>query len=92
METPIGGFLDSLPSALYISCHVLFLAVGIWAARKSGAANLLYAPAFWLYVVSQLVFLLFFGGVITMKMAVLTEQTLMVILVIWISSKAPVFK
>jgi len=34
-----------------------------------------FAPALLLYAVSQLVFLAFFGGVITMKMAVLTEQT-----------------
>lgn len=88
METPIGGFLDSLPSALYIACHVIFLVVGLWAYRKAGAAKQLYAGAFLLYVLSQVIFLTMFGGFITMKMAVLLEQTLMVIAVIWIASKA----
>ncbi len=88
METPIGGFLDSFPSGVYIACHVIFLVIGLWAARKASAAKLLYAPAFWLYVVTQIIFLTMFGGLITMKMAVLLEQTCIVIMVIWIASKA----
>ena len=68
---PIGGFLDSLPSVLFVSAHVLFLAVGAWALRRASATGAAFAAAFWLYAVSQIVFLAFFGGVMTMKMAVL---------------------
>ena len=72
---PLGTFLDSMPALLFVAAHVLFLAVAIWAARAASA------PLFWLYAVSQVIFLAFFGGVITMKMAVLVEQTLVVIMV-----------
>jgi hypothetical protein len=51
--------------------------LGIWGwkatARKSGGLS----PLFWLYVVAQAIFLGFFAGALTMKMAVLVEQTLM---------------
>ncbi len=82
---PIGSFLDSLPSILFIGAHVLFLLVGVWAWKKATDAKQKFAPAFWLYVVSQVVFLAFFGGALTMKMAVLLEQTLIVIMVLGIS-------
>jgi uncharacterized membrane protein len=84
---PVGGFLDSLPSLLFVGAHVAFLAIGIWAARSLAQARAAYAPALWLYVVSQVVFLGFFGGVITMKMAVLIEQTLVVIIVVTLAAK-----
>ena len=71
---PVGGFLDSFPSALYIGAHLLFLLLGVWAVRRAGMAK--YAPAFWLYALSQVLFLAFFGGALTMKMAVLVEQML----------------
>jgi len=71
---PFGGFLDSFPAALYIGAHLLFLVLGIWAVRHAGMAK--YAPAFWLYALSQVFFLAFFGGALTMKMAVLVEQML----------------
>ena len=45
------------------------------------------APTFWLYVAAQAIFLGFFGGVLTMKMAVLLEQTLMAVMVIAIASR-----
>jgi len=86
---PIGGFLDSLPTMLYVAAHVLFLAVGIWAWKKATDAKQPFASAFWLYVASQIVFLAFFGGVITMKMAVLLEQTLIVIMVFYIVTRKP---
>ena len=63
---PLGTFLDSMPALLFIAAHVLFLGVAIWAAQAS-------APLFWLYAVSQVIFLAFFGGLITMKMGVLVE-------------------
>jgi uncharacterized membrane protein len=81
---PLGTFLDSMPAILFIGAHVLFLAVAIWAARSASA------PAFWLYAASQLIFLAFFGGVITMKMAVLIEQTLIVIMVATMTVKSAV--
>lgn len=71
---PLGTFLDSMPALLFVAAHVLFLGV-IWAASASSAS------VFWLYAASQLIFLAFFGGIVTMKMAVLIEQTLIVIMV-----------
>ena len=81
---PMGSFLDSLPSLLFVGAHVVFLLVGLWAVKKATADKAKYASAFWLYVLSQIVFLGFFGGVFTMKMGVLLEQTLMVLMVLWI--------
>lgn len=86
IEMPLGKFLDTMPAGMFIIAHVLFLAVGVWAAKKT--MKLSYAGAFWLYVVSQLVFLGFFARLFTIKMAVLFEQTLLVIMVIWIASKS----
>ena len=65
-KMPFGGFLDSLPAVLFIMAHVIFLLVGAWAVMK-------VRRAFWLYAVSQLAFLALFGGLFTMKMAVLIE-------------------
>ena len=76
---PVGTFLDSIPSLLFISAHVMFLGVAAWAWRSSTNAKSKLARVFVLYGVSQLVFLGFFGGVITMKLAVLIEQTLLVV-------------
>ena len=85
---PIGGFLESLPSLLFVSAHVLFLGVGVWALRRASATGTAFAAMFWLYAVSQVVFLGFFGGLITMKMAVLIEQTLIVLMVLGISMRS----
>lgn len=85
---PLGGFLDAMPAWLFIFAHLIFLGVGLWVAKMAMEAKLKYASAFWLYVASQVGFLAFFGGFFTLKMAVLLEQTLMVIMVIWIASKA----
>ena len=77
---PIGAFLDSFPPALFITVHIIFLLVGVWAARK--------VSAFWLYVVVHLGFLAYFGGILTLKMSVLIEQVLIFIMVVMIASKA----
>lgn len=82
---PVGSFLDSLPSMLYVGAHIVFLVVGVWAWRKAASAGKKFAPALWFYVASQPVFLAFFAGAITMKMAVLLEQTLVFIMVLWIA-------
>jgi uncharacterized membrane protein len=85
---PIGSFLDAFPSLVFVAAHVLFLLVGLWAWRRTRAEGRLRAPAFWLYVAAQGIFLAFFGGVITMKMAVLLDQTLMVAMVAALATPA----
>jgi uncharacterized membrane protein len=82
---PIGGYLDTLPAFLFVAVHLVLLVVGVWAIWRANADGMTYAWAFGLYAVSQIVFLGFFGGVITIKLAVLLEQILIVILVIWIA-------
>ncbi len=86
---PIGGFLDSFPALLFIGAHLLFLAIGVMAWKKAAGFKQRFAPVLWLYVASQVVFLLFFAGGITMKMAVLSEQTLMVIMMLAIAWRKP---
>jgi hypothetical protein len=84
---PIGSFLDSFPSLLFIAAHVLFLVVGVWAWKRVGSGGRRPGATFWLYVAAQVIFLGFFGGVMTMKMAVLLEQTLMAVMVIGLASR-----
>ena len=79
---PVGGFLDSFPPAVFIAAHALFLLVGYWALRQATQRRLAFASAFWLYIAAQVVFLAMFGGVFTMKMAVLLDQTMMVVFVV----------
>ena len=80
-RTGFGGFLDTWPKALYVLAHVAFLVVGIVLWRQAAAASPSLATALALYVVSQLVFLVFFANLITMKMAVLVEQMLVLAMV-----------
>jgi hypothetical protein len=82
---PIGGFLNAFPSLIFIAAHIAFLLVGVWAWSRRRS----FAPALWLYGLSQVVFLAYFAGGITMKMAVLIEQTLMVILMTAIAMRRP---
>lgn len=85
---PLGEFLDLMPSWLFITAHLAFLCVGLWAAKTTMDAKLPYAQAFWLYPVVHLGFLAYFGGLLTFKMAVLLEQMLIVVMVVWIAKKA----
>ena len=78
----IGGFLDALPSALFIAAHVMFLGLGIWAATRRAPALATRTTLFWLYAISQIGFLGFFAGVLTLKMAVLIEQMLVAVIVV----------
>ena len=80
-RSAFGGFLDELPQALYVIAHVVFFGVGIglWAHARNAAFPQPGALLF--YVVSQVVFFAFFTNWITLKMAVLVEQTLMLIMV-----------
>jgi hypothetical protein len=66
----------------------MFLALGLWAWRRTGANGRVLSPLFWLYVVSQAIFLGFFAGAITMKMAVPLEQTLMAVMVFAFARRA----
>jgi len=84
---PIGQFLDSFPTLIFVAAHVMFLAVGLWAWKRAGAGGRRLGPLFWLYVAAQAIFLGFFAGALTMKMAVLLEQTLMVVMVAAIASR-----
>jgi hypothetical protein len=83
---PIGHFLESFPALLFIAAHVAFLVVGVWAWKKARSGDRRQG-AFWLYVAAQAIFLGFFGGVLTMKMAVLLEQTLMVVMVVLLAGR-----
>lgn len=85
---PIGTFLDTLPTGLFVGAHLLFLAIGIWAALKAAKNRLPYASAFWLYVVVHLGFLGYLFGFLTIRMSVLLEQMLILAMVLWIVTKA----
>lgn len=85
----LGGFLDTMPVWLFISAHILFLAIGLWAAKTAMDKKLKYAKAFWLYPLVHVGFLSFFLlGALTFKMAVLVEQMLIVVMVVWIAKEA----
>lgn len=85
---PLGTFLDSFPTAMFVTVHILLLLVGLWAAKKAMGLKLPYASAFWLYPIVHVGFLAYFGGFFTFKMAVFLEQVLIVSMVVWIVSKA----
>jgi len=85
---PAGGFLERLPKGLYLAAHVAFLAGGIWLWARASEFGLPYSGAFVLYALSQLGFLAYFANIITMKMAVLVEQTLVFALVALIVLRA----
>ena len=85
---PIGGFLDTFPTILFVAFHLVFLAIGVWALWKTQQGGVSYAWAFGLYALSQVFFLGHFSGILTLKMTVFLEQSLMVILVIWIAMVA----
>ena len=85
---PIGGFLTAMPVWMFVMVHLVFLCVGIWAAKKAMAAKLAYANAFWLYPLVHLGFLAHFGGLFTLELSVFLEQMLMVVMVVWIAKNA----
>jgi hypothetical protein len=82
---PIGGFLDSIPTALFVTVHLAELAIGLWAIRSLTTGRAPYAYAFVLYAISQIGFLTVFGGAITLKFGVLIEQVLVLVMVLWIA-------
>lgn len=85
---PVGGFLDDLPKALYVLAHLMFLAIGFWLWARASDNSLPYSGALVLYVVSQVGFLAYFANAITMKMAVLAEQTLVFAMLVLIVLRA----
>ena len=85
---PIGGFLDGLPQWLLSVAHGIMLLIGLWAFWHVKTAKVKWALAFLLYVLSQAVFIAFFAGAFVTRMAILLEQTLVVIMVVWIALKA----
>ena len=85
---PVGGFLDDLPTGLYVVAHLMFLGVGIWLWGRARDFDLPYSGALALYVVSQVGFLAYFAKAITMKMAVLAEQSLVFAMLLLIILRA----
>ena len=85
---PVGGFLDALPSALFVAVHLMELAIGVWAIRSLSGGRAPYAYAFALYAISQIAFLTVFGGAITLKFGVLIEQMLVLAMVLWIAVRS----
>ena len=81
-RAPFGTFLDSLPKALYVAAHVLFLGIGVWVWLSARGHALPHANVLLLYAVSQVVFFGYFANLFTLKMAVLAEQTLMVVMMV----------
>ena len=80
-RSAFGAFLDELPKALYVLAHVAFLAVGMGLWVHVRTTGFPHPDALLLYVTSQAVFFAFFANWITLKMAVLAEQTLMLVMV-----------
>jgi uncharacterized membrane protein YhhN len=87
-NSAFGGFLDDLPKTLYVIAHIAFFAVGIWLWTHAMGTALPHPGALLLYVASQTVFFAFFANWITLKMAVLAEQTLMLVMVCMIAAGA----
>jgi hypothetical protein len=85
---PLGTFLDTLPVGLFVAIHSILLLVGVWAIWKATSSRVPYAAAFWLYPLVHVGFLASFGGVLTLKMAVGIEQVLIVVMIVWIVTKA----
>jgi hypothetical protein len=81
---PFGDFLDAFPTLLFVSVHATFLVIAIWAIRRLSRYGLAFAPAL-VYAATQLALLAVLGGVLTLKMGVVIEQTLVVLLVVWLT-------
>ena len=84
----IGGFLDTLPVALYVVIHAVLLLVALWLIKKTSDDKLKYSKALWLYALVHVGFLLVFAGLLTLKMGVFIEQVLILIMIFWIVMKS----
>ncbi len=63
----------------------MMILVGLWAVRRAGKGSSKLAAPLWLYVASQPLFLLFWADVLTLKMTAVAEQTLIVVMIIWLA-------
>ena len=81
---PVGDFLDALPGALFYAAHLSFFVIGLWAVRQLARAGIGYGAALWLYVAAQVVFISGLAGVLTLRFSVFIEQSLMVVMIIWV--------
>jgi len=82
---PFGEFLEDFPSVLFISTHVVMLGIGLWAIVRTREHSPVLGKALWLYLASQPIFLAFWAGAITLKMTAVAEQTLIMVMVIWLA-------
>ena len=85
---PFGSFLDTFPSALFITVHIALLLFGVWIATQASKKQFPFARAFWLYVIVHLGFLAYLTGIFTIRMSVFLEQVLMFVMVLWIFRKS----
>jgi hypothetical protein len=81
---PFGAFLDNFPAALFVAAHVLMLGLGVWAMVRTRGRSVAISTALLLYVISQPVFFAYWAGLITLKMTAVAEQTLIMLMVVWI--------
>jgi hypothetical protein len=84
---PAGRFLDDLPKGLFVVAHIAFLGVGVGLWARANDHGLAYSAAFVLYALSQVGFLTYFANLVTMKTAVLLEQSLVFAMLVWIVLK-----
>lgn len=82
---PFGEFLEDFPAILFVSTHVLMVGIAVWAIVRTRVGAPVIAKALGLYLASQPVFFAFWAGLITLKMAAVTEQTLIMLMVLWLA-------
>jgi hypothetical protein len=82
---PFGEFLEDFPTALFVLTHVAMVGIGVWAIVRTRGRSRVVGNALWLYLASQPVFFAFWAGLITLKMAAVTEQTLIMAMVVWLT-------
>ncbi|MQA00719.1 MAG: hypothetical protein GEU80_15580 [Dehalococcoidia bacterium] len=81
---PFGEFLEDFPSVLFVLTHVAMVGIGVWAIVRTWARSPAISKALWLYLASQPVFFAFWAELITLKMAAVTEQALIILMVVWL--------
>ncbi|MEX1023123.1 MAG: hypothetical protein WD058_08235 [Dehalococcoidia bacterium] len=82
---PLGEFLEDFPGVLFVAIHVVMVGIGLWAIFRLREEHPVAARALWLYVAVHPVFWAFWAGLITLKAAAVTEQTLIMAMVVWIA-------
>ena len=82
---PVGEFLEDFPTVLFVAAHVMMVGIGVWAIVRTRGHSPVLGKALWLYVASQSVFFAFWAGLITLKLTAVSEQTLIMVMVIWLA-------